>query len=230
MMLQNNLLKVEYIDFSYRTKEIFSDASITLKTGSINFLVGENGCGKSTLIKLLIGSLKPSKGSIKVFDKSNKEAIKEHLISYVPQQNSINISSFPSTPLELLIATKKNHFFPMLYRKRNRLEAEKILTNIGLKDKTSSSLCYLSGGELQKAMIATCLMSNSHFILLDEPDSSLDSKSVHELAEVIIKLNKEGYSFLIVTHDISFVRCIENSKVFAIKNKKIEEYDSKDLI
>ena len=187
--------------FSYGQQRVLSGVSIAIEEGSIVSLLGANGTGKSTLMKLLLGLLSPQRGSVVLKGKCLSDySIKERAkhISYVPQSTHV---AFAFNALDMVVM--------------GRIAFESWLQKASLKDKELAMaameklgiahLAYrayqtLSGGEKQLVLIARSLAQGAKILVMDEPISGLDYGNQLRLLETILTLSKEGYTFLKSTH------------------------------
>lgn len=201
------MININNLSFSYNGNSpyILDDINITLKKGSYVSIVGENGSGKTTLIKLILNLFKPTKGSISINSKN---------ISYVPQRiNSFNCG-FPITVYEVLDVQRK---ILKIKDKSCIIDALKAVNMLNFKNSLIGSL---SGGQQQKILIARAIMSNSDLIILDEPSTALDEKSIEDLYSIIKKVNtKDNVTVISIEHNINMA--IKNSShILQIKDGK----------
>ncbi len=195
---------IEMIDVTAFYGSIVALKHVTLSVYEKEFLgvFGPNGGGKSSLLKLLLGLGPKTTGSIKVFSGSPLQARKK--VGYVPQHSQVN-RSFPATVFDLVLMgqlpSSLQAFFS--YGKDNRKKALENLAILGLEGLEHRLLQELSGGQLQRALLARTLMSEPALILLDEPTASVDTKTRQTIYQVLKNLHKKGTTILIVSHDIA---------------------------
>lgn len=189
------MIEVKNVSFSYDTEEILSNISFNVEKNEFVGIIGANGGGKSTTLKLLLGLLKPSKGEI---------IINTNKLSYVPQVANIN-PSFPINVLDVVLmgTLKKNSFF--FNSKQDKLNALLALEKLGLKDYANKRFASLSGGQKQRVLIARAILSGCELLLLDEPTASIDAKGQIEVFELLKSLNNQGISIICVCHDIALI-------------------------
>ena len=186
-------------------------------------LFRSNGSGKSTLIKLLLGLLVPSKGKVELFGEDVQTLINFSNIGYVPQGGLLQVSRFPATVLEtILLRIPKGNFFN--FNSKQRLdEAMKTLRHVGMQDYAHRLIGSLSGGQLQRVLIARELMMNPEVIFLDEPTTGLDKKSINTLYELLDHINEvHDITIVMITHQLEK----SNGKVnrhFIVDDHQIEE-------
>lgn len=183
------------------------DVSFSLPERSLTALVGPNGGGKSTLIKLLAGLLKPEAGKIS----------RQSDVGYVSQTAGFDLS-FPVTVREMvLMGTLDRRIRPFFhYGSVHRENAAKAIRRVGLSGFEQRGVGQLSGGQLERAAIARTLASNAGIIALDEPDASLDIDATRELYEVLKELKRER-TIVIASHHVNVVLDIADSALFVNK-------------
>lgn len=201
-----HILELDNISFSYRNDTVLDSVTFSVNQGDYIALVGANGSGKSTLLKLILGFLEPKSGTLK-YDKIN------HPISYIPQGGLESID-FVVTVEELLHFRKK---------RVTKKEVSDALTRVGMQDYAKELVKNLSGGQRQRVLIARELLSNPSLILLDEPTTGLDTKSIDMLYGLLKELNQEHHiSIVLVTHHID-ESCIGINRIVEVKDHTLKE-------
>ena len=213
------ILDVKDLSYSY-DKELVLD-NINLQAFKNDFLaiIGPNGGGKSTLLKLILGLLKSPKNCIKLFDKSIKDSISK--IGYVPQNTNIN-TNFPIKVIDVVKMghiSKNKSFFSSKEEISCALNA---LHQVGMQEFSYTKIGSLSGGQRQRVMIARALCANPELLILDEPTASIDVAGQKQIYELLQELNK-SVSIIVVSHDISVILSYA-SKVAHI-NKQLVFHD-----
>jgi zinc transport system ATP-binding protein len=163
------MIKIKNLSFSYDKIDVLQDINLTIKQKDFLAIIGPNGGGKTTLLKLILGILQPKNGEIILQDGFNRVNL-----GYVPQDTNSNID-FPITALEVVLmghSTKKLQLFG--YNKDEISCAMNSLAQVGMKKFSNSKIGNLSGGQRQRVLIARALCSNPKILLLDEPTSSID--------------------------------------------------------
>ena len=205
--MKNKVLEVKDLSFSYPDKSILHRLSFDVDAGDFMCIVGTNGTGKSTLLKLILNQLSPLEGEIKLLG-TNSEKYKDFAsIAYVSQKATNINRDFPATVEEVVslgLYSKKGLF------KRNTKEDKKLidsaLERVGMLDYKHRQIGYLSGGQQQKVFIAKALISNPRIIFLDEPTTGIDIRAVDSICCLLGDLNKNsGITIVMVTHDISSI-------------------------
>lgn len=190
------MIDIKNLCFSYTNKPpyILNDISLSLPQGIYLSIVGENGSCKTTLIKLILGLLKPTSGSIEIDSNS---------IGYVPQRLDSFNSQFPITVKEVLSCHAKT-------LKNNGINIDSILKDVNMLTFKNRLLGMLSGGQQQRVLIARALMGNPDIIILDEPSTGVDENNQKEIYNILRKLNKEDKKTIIsIEHNIDIA--INNS-------------------
>lgn len=185
------MIEIEHLYFAYdRGPYLLRDVNMTVANGDYISIVGENGCGKSTLVKLMLGLLSPSKGTIRnTF---------QHL-GYVPQRFETLNSQFPITVYEVLDCYRKVRHLPKGDDVRQCLE------QMGIYELKDQLIGNLSGGQCQKVLIARALLGKPDILIFDEPSTGIDVKSQEELYPFIKGLNREqGITVVTVEHNLKF--------------------------
>ncbi len=189
------LINISNLFYKYNKTDVLEDINLSIKDDDFLAIIGPNGGGKSTLLKLILGLLTPQTGKI---DKK----IKNSLIGYVPQNTNLNID-FPITALEIVLmghTSSKRKIFG--YSKEDIACAMDSLKKVSMAEFANSKIGDLSGGQRQRVFIARALCSNPKIMLLDEPTASIDVKGQREIYELLKELNK-SICIVVVSHDIS---------------------------
>ncbi len=212
------LIKVEDISFGYTRKTVLNDVNLSIKAGEVVTLLGPNGCGKSTLIKIILGLLRPARGGIffngkNILQVGSKSLARE--IAYVPQ---IHKSSFPYKVMDMVLMGRIPHkTFFFRYSKADVNIAGDALERLSIPHLADRPYTEISGGERQLTLIARALAQGAKTFIMDEPASGLDYGNQLRLLDQIIKLSREGYTFIKSTHSPEHALWIAD-RVIMIKN------------
>lgn len=192
-----DLINIKNLFFKYQKTEVLENVNLTIKDDDFLAIIGPNGGGKSTLLKLILGLLPLQSGTI-------EKNIENNQVGYVPQNTNLNID-FPITALEVVlmghISSKKRLFG---YSKDEISCAIESLNQVGMKDYANKKIGDLSGGQRQRVFIARALCSNPKIMLLDEPTASIDVQGQQEIYELLRELNK-SICIVVVSHDLSIL-------------------------
>jgi zinc transport system ATP-binding protein len=223
-----NILEVKNLSFAYSDMEVFENISFKIAEGDSLGIIGSNGTGKSTLIKLILGILPLRSGEIYLFGKSRKDFKDFAKIGYVSQKaNSFN-SSFPATVNEVVSAN-------LYSRKRKRLsreDAQRVdyaLREVGMQDYKDRLIGRLSGGQQQRVFIARMLVSEPELIFLDEPTVGVDAKTVDAITDIITRLNQKGITVVMTNHDTPSLVEVSNKLLMLTGNAEAVLYDKAEL-
>ncbi len=205
--MEENVLELEKVNFSYGVAPAIRNASFTLKKGDYLGLIGPNGGGKTTLVKLILGLLEPSSGKILIFGKDISRFDERHRIGYVPQKATNFDPNFPASVYE--VASMGRVAKVGLFRQfgsKDRKSVEQALELVGMFDFKDQRIGDLSGGQQQRVFIARALAAESELLILDEPTVGVDKQAQHAFYSLLKRLNKElGMTLILVSHDIEVV-------------------------
>ena len=192
-----DLINIKNLFFKYQKTEVLENVNLTIKDDDFLAIIGPNGGGKSTLLKLILGLLPLQSGTI-------EKNIENNQVGYVPQNTNLNID-FPITALEVVLmghmSSKKRLFG---YSKDEISCALESLNQVGMKEYANKKIGDLSGGQRQRVFIARALCSNPKIMLLDEPTASIDVQGQQEIYELLRELNK-SICIVVVSHDLSIL-------------------------
>ena len=197
----NPIISVNDLHFSYPKRPVLEGVDFTLNRGEIVSLLGPNGCGKSTLIRLILKLIHPSQGEIwldnKTIDRYSHREIAKH-IAYIPQYNNVH---FNYSVLEMVMMGRvAKHGFFVAPSAKDKEVAYESLRQIGIENLTYRTFGQLSGGQKQMVLLARALTQEVNTFIMDEPVSGLDYGNQIRLLELISDLARQGYTFLKTTH------------------------------
>ena len=201
-MKKNNIIEIKDLDFSYENNiPVLENVNLTFSELESACIVGPNGGGKSTLLFLLLGLLKPSRGSIKIFGKSPIEARVD--IGYMPQYIHLD-TEFPICVSEVVLMGRLHDGYWGRYSKNDREVAMEAMREMSVEHLSKRLFSELSGGQRQRVLIARALTCNPKLLLLDEPTANIDPGMQEQFYETLYTLNQR-MSILTVSHDLGFV-------------------------
>ncbi len=182
------MITINNLFFSYENKTIINNLSLTINNNDFLVILGENGTGKSTLIKCLVGINKTNHNQIKIDDKCVTCYNDYHKFGYVPQVKS-KISELPITAKEIfnIITT-------------NKQKINDVCALLNINDILNTNINDLSGGQKQRINIAKSLLLNIEYLILDEPTTGLDQKSRNDLHTILKTLHENGVTIIIASH------------------------------
>lgn len=191
---------LENISFAYKQSNILEDVTLFIHKGEFASIVGPNGGGKTTLLKLILGLLKPDKGKISIFGKPPEQARQK--IGYMPQYAPLDMN-FPATVMDVVLMGRLAEK-TLWFSKKDRSEALAAIDEVGMKGFADIGFNELSGGQRQRILIARALCSRPAILLLDEPTANVDHETEINLFSILQTLNSK-MTILVVSHDLGFV-------------------------
>jgi len=201
------IIKLSKVSFKYDQDWILKDVNLGVKDKEFLGIVGPNGGGKTTLLKIILGLLKPSSGKV----------ITNGLMSYVPQQ-LIFEKYFPISVADVvLMGLIDNLKYGIYHSKKNTERAIEALEKLRISDLSLKKFGELSGGQRQRVLIARAIINNPEILILDEPTANIDKAAQEKVLELLKKLNKEitilmvSHQFDFITSDVDRVICIDRT-------------------
>jgi len=239
-MQKQKVIKVNKLNFSYLNEKVLNNLSFSVDEGEYLGIIGPNGGGKTTLIKILLGLLKPSSGEISIFDQPLEKFREYHEIGYVPQRIAAHgEGNFPATVNEIVTSgftADKGLFYRLTEKDKKVLDKVMDVTDVvGYKNRL---IGRLSGGERQRVFIARALASEPSILILDEPTVGVDASAQKQFYAFLKKLNKtQGITILFITHDLDMIAkeatsvlCLNHNLVcYGPPSKAIDEKVMHDL-
>jgi ABC-type cobalamin/Fe3+-siderophores transport system ATPase subunit len=225
------------VTFGYRDRRRtgafgLRDLSLTIQPGSLTGLLGPNGCGKTTLLKLLSGVLHPESGSVSfqgraLEDMSRREAARH--IATVPQETH---PIYDYSCLEMVLMGRYPHLHAFEFEGPEDLRiAQEAMAATGTSHLVERTFTTLSGGEKQRVVIAAALAQAGDMLLLDEPTASLDLGFQLDVAELLTRLNRErGVTILLATHDVNLAAGLCDSLVLMRAGRIIAHGRTHDVL
>jgi zinc transport system ATP-binding protein len=214
------IFDVKNLNFSVRDQNILSNISLEIYSAEYIAIIGPNGGGKTTLIRILLGLDKPTGGEVRIFGKKVKEFKSWHKIGYVPQRATLVDSNFPATVEDVVNmgrTSQRGLFSSMSEEDRESVkDAMQKMDVYELKDKMVGTL---SGGQRQRVMCARALASKPEILILDEPNTGVDMVSQKRFYALLKYLNtEEKITIVFITHDIGVI-ADDIARLFTINEK-----------
>jgi zinc transport system ATP-binding protein len=223
-------LELTSLHFAYQGQEVLHDINAIVPQGAYVGIVGPNGGGKTTLLKLILGLNEPSHGSVLLLGKHPEKARREGRIGYVPQRIVQADFSFPAS-VEEIVRSGRAHAAGMgrMLSKKDTAAVEEAMETAGITHLRHRLLGTLSGGERQKAFIARAVAAHPDVLMLDEPTTGVDSGSQDEFYILLRTLHKNGMTIFFVSHDIE-VMAKEASTILCLNRTLIAHSDGCDFM
>lgn len=207
MRFDTAVFEAEGLSYKINGTDIIKDISFVIHKGEYSALIGPNGGGKTTLIRLLLGLEKKSNGSIKLFGQKQNAFKSWHKIGYVPQRVSQIDEFFPATVEEVVKMgrTAKRGLFTR-ESQEDRDAVEQAMIKMDVLNLRHKLVGELSGGQRQRVMIARALASKPEVLILDEPNTGVDMVSQNRFYTLLRELNKnDGMTIVFITHDVGVI-------------------------
>ena len=214
-MADEPVIQLDDVHFAYDDVPVLRGADLQVARRDFLSVVGPNGGGKTTLLKLMLGLLAPQKGTVRVLGRHPEQARGE--VGYVPQSFEYD-PRFPVRVRDVVLMGRLHRARPFApYSGEDKEAASEALEQVGLSGMDSRSLASLSGGQRQRVLVARALATRPQIMLLDEPTAHLDPAAERDLFELLKRLNEE-LTIVVASHDISFVSRYVN-RVACVREK-----------
>lgn len=225
------ILEVKNVSFDYPNKNILKDVSFQVEKGDFLCILGSNGTGKSTLLKLILNLLKLQKGEILIDGTPSRRFKSYSDIAYVSQKATGFNQDFPATVYEVVrTGLYSVRGFLKFSAKEDRKKVEEALEKVGMAEYKDRLIGNLSGGQQQRVFIAKAIVSDPKIIFLDEPTVGIDINAVDSICCLLGELNLSGYTIIMVTHDLSSVIHHSNKVLLLSENEPCRIYKTEDFL
>ncbi len=222
--MREPILKLVDVDFSFGQRVVLEGINLELFQDDFVGLIGPNGGGKTILLKVILGLLKPSRGSVELF--GQEPSVSRHQVGYVPQYAKFD----PDYPIRVIDAVLMGRLAQWrLFRRygtRDYEVARECLLKVELEGFDQRQVSQLSGGQLQRVLIARALAVEPRLLILDEPTASLDPQVGHSIYGLLDEIAKES-AILMVSHDLGVIS--SHVKTIACLNRKLHYHNSKEI-
>jgi len=225
-----NIIELKDIAFSYGNELVLDNITFNLHRGDYLGIIGPNGGGKSTLLKIMLGILKPTSGTVKLFGQELKDFKDWSKIGYVPQKTSRFETNFPATVEEVVAMGRygKRGLFHSL-NKEDQKKINEALSQVDMTDFRKRQISDLSGGQQQRVFIARSLVSDPEVVFLDEPTVGVDANTQEQFYLLLKKLNEDldltlvlvSHELDVVAHEATEVACVNCNLVCYCKAKEL---------
>lgn len=223
-MQDNVCIDIKDLSFSYGDLMVLDKVNLSIKEKDFLGIIGPNGGGKTTLLKIMLGLLEPDSGIITVFGQPVEKG--RRLIGYVPQRMNFD-REFPVSVFDVVLMGNLTHrkWFEH-YTKEDKVRAMEALEHVGLADYCNRPIGKLSQGQQQRVFIARAMSAEPKLLLMDEPTSSVDPAMQHSFYELLTELNK-SMPVVLVSHDIGVIAsCVTK---IACLNRQLHYHDAKEI-
>ena len=231
MREEQPIIEIRNLWFSYNGASVLKNVNLTVHRGNFLALIGPNGGGKTTLLKIMLGLLKPqwapdgTTGAVRIFGEPPDRV--SHRIGYVPQNIQIN-TSFPISVEDVVLMGTLGPGGAgwSRYTKESRQKAEQALEKMDMWEKRKSRIGELSGGQRQRVFVARAMASDPELLFLDEPTASVDPQGQSDLYDLLKELNKEA-TVIVVSHDMNIIS--SHVKSVACVNRTLFYHDAAEI-
>jgi zinc transport system ATP-binding protein len=216
------LFEMHSLSASYGANTVLQDVNFTVNENDFIGVIGPNGGGKTTLLKVILGLLKPAKGTL-IF---NETLLNGNSIGYLPQLSTGDVN-YPVTVTDIILSglmIGKSIFSRM--SSSDKLKAHTVIEELGLTGMSKSNLNELSGGQIQRVLLGRAIIGNPRLILLDEPGNFVDTTFENDFYEKLKDLNKR-MAILMVSHDVGTIS--SHIKSFACVNRSLHYHPSPEI-
>jgi len=213
-----NLVELKSVSYGYRDEPVIDQVNLLIREGDFIGMIGPNGGGKSTIIRIIMGLLKPWTGEVVIPKDVN--------IGYLPQTHSFD-NRFPISVLEVVLSgLLKTHGITTRVSKADKNRATEVLAKVGMEDIARRSIGELSGGQMQRVFIGRALISNPNLLILDEPVTYVDNRFEQELYNLLEIISRET-AILLVSHDVGQI--VSSVKTIACVNRHLHYHPSNQI-
>lgn len=222
--MKNAIIQLSDISAAYNEKVVLNGVNLCVYERDFLGVIGPNGGGKTTLIKLILGLLKPTGGEISFYQQGQK--VPDITMGYLPQYNSID-KKFPISVYEVVLSglSKKKSLFRRETPEQQE-QVRRIIARMGLEGLEQRAIGELSGGQLQRALLGRALVSNPEVVILDEPNTYIDKRFEARLYSLLEEINQER-AIILVSHDIGTV--LQNVKTIACVNETLDYHPDTEI-
>ena len=201
-----SLIRLTDVGVALGGRPILRDVDLGVEQGEVVALLGPNGSGKSTLVKTMLGLIPTSRGEVSLFDTPLRGFTEWSRVGYVPQRN-LTPSGVPATVREIVSTGRLSRRGP--FRPASRADRDAVdhaLDVVGLSSRASSQVSTLSGGQVQRVLMARALADEPELLVLDEPNAGVDLPSQARIAEALAVLIERGATVVVVLHELGQLR------------------------
>lgn len=221
--MQEPIIDFQDVSFSYNGTPVLRNVTFSVAKREFLAIIGPNGGGKSTLVKLMLGLLRPDIGQVRVFGQSPRKV--SHRFGYVPQDTAIN-RSFPISVMDVVLIGRLRHHGGSRVRGKDRAAAKSALELMGMDAYANRKIGDLSGGQRERVFIARALTTDPEILVLDEPTAGVDTGGRTELYALLKELNRTK-TVIVVSHDLMVMSA--HVTAVACVNQKVHYHDEGEI-
>jgi zinc transport system ATP-binding protein len=193
-------VEINHLSIKYNEQLVLNDINFSIDEKDFIAIIGPNGGGKSTLLRAILGIIKPDEGEVKVFGKEPKKS--RDLMGYLPQNIAFD-HDFPINVFETVLTGRYHGLFKN-YSKKDKKKVLDALKDVDMHDMKDRQISKLSGGQMQRVFIARAIVREPKLLIMDEPMASIDPEMQHLFYELMSRL-KSKMSIILVSHDVGAV-------------------------
>lgn len=213
----NRLIELQNIQAGYGQKSVLKDVNLTVYERDFLGVIGPNGGGKTTLMRVILGLLKPSSGKIQFYQ--DDQPVSRITIGYLPQYSQID-KKFPISVHEVILSgLYREKPFLRDYTSGQKERVSEVITQMGLEGLEKRQIGELSGGQLQRVLLGRAIVQHPQVVILDEPNTYLDMRFEERLYQLLNEINRES-AIILVSHDIGTI--LQNVKTVACVNETLD--------
>ena len=223
------LVRVQNVGLSLAGNQILSNVSFEVAQGQFACICGPNGAGKTMLLKVILGLMPPSEGSVRLFDSRPSDRAGRSRIGYVPQKKAFD-RRFPASVEDVIVANLRGSW-PLIVKRRETELAKEALELVGGGSLLKRNIADLSGGEMQRAFIARAMVVSPELLLLDEPMAGVDAKGNGEFMNLLARLAADAkLTAILITHSQEVVRRCASQLIFMVKGRVMASGNPEKLL
>jgi zinc transport system ATP-binding protein len=224
-MAEPNIVEARDVSFYHQGQPVLENVSLSVQKGDFYAILGPNGGGKTTLLRIILGLLPPSSGTIRLFGGDPQSG--RRLVGYVPQFRTFDFH-YPITVEEMVLSGRLSHLSGLRrrYGAADRDLALAVMEKLGLRELSGRAIATLSGGEQQRVILARALVGKPRLLILDEPTVYVDAPTEMQFFQVVREL-RQSMTILLVTHDIGVIS--RQVTRVACLNRTLHTHDSPEI-
>ena len=220
----NPIIQLQHVDAGYNGRRILHDISLTVYERDFLGIIGPNGGGKTTLVRIMLGLLQPMSGTVTYL--SDGQPTRSLTMGYLPQYNDID-RDFPITVYEVVLSglnSQKSLLRP--FSKAQHRQVEDVLQHMGIDSLSQRPIGTLSGGQLQRVLLARAVVSQPDVVFLDEPNTYIDRQFQEQMYEMLEQINR-SCAIVMVSHDIGSI--LQNVRDVACVNHTLHYHPANEV-